>query len=855
MSIRTRIILATLAVVAAVTVGSVAYTIDRERRWAVARLLDAIGADIRLVQVVTAGPLYDGNIAQLNAILDSLFANPDILRITLAETRGDIALARNREPATELGEQIERRVRVSRGGDELGTVRVVYTTANIEQRLTQSRNTVVLFSLLLMAALSVVIYMLASRLTRPIERLTRAARAIAAGDLGRDIDTRGAAETAVLGQSFVQMRDAVREKIADLAENNRHLREEIEQRRQAERERDRLASIIEATSDLVSVADPNGKVLYFNRAGRSMLGIGTGNGQPATIPEVHPRWASDLVVAEGVPAAIRDGIWSGETAVLRRDGREIPVSQVILSHKDPEGKLLYLSTIMRDVTERKRAEAALRASEERFAKMFREAPENMTLVGAADGRYLDVNHEFERQTGYARAEAIGRTSLELGLWANPSLREDMFRSLHASGSVHEWEFTLNRRDGTRRDALIDATMVNLGGEPCWLFIMRDITERKLAENALRQSEQRFRALVELSSDWYWTTDEHHRFTFREGEVLRRMGLAPEADYGKTRWEMDFVSPQAEGWDAHRAALERREEFRDLLAARRGGDGELYWATISGRPLFDAKGGFLGYHGTGRDVTAQVRAEQALRRLNAELEEAVKARTAELAAANKELEAFVYSVSHDLRAPLRGIDGFSQVLVAEHGARLDPEARRLLERVRAAAQRMGRLIADLLELSRLTRTEMRTQEVDLSELARGVADELAGEARGRDLRWHIESGMKVRGDRAMLRIALVNLLGNALKYTRDAAPALIALERVERRGQVEEFVVRDNGAGFDMAYAARLFQPFQRLHAQHEFEGTGIGLATVQRVIAKHGGEIRGEGRPGAGAAFYFTLPV
>jgi signal transduction histidine kinase len=256
-----------------------------------------------------------------------------------------------------------------------------------------------------------------------------------------------------------------------------------------------------------------------------------------------------------------------------------------------------------------------------------------------------------------------------------------------------------------------------------------------------------------------------------------------------------------------------------------------------------------------DITSLKQREAALRQLTEELESKVAERTAELAAANKELEAFAYSVSHDLRAPLRGIDGFSQVLVAEHGEKLDPEARRLLGRIRAGAQRMGHLITDLLGLSRVARSVVQSTGVDLSGLARGVVDELKAEAAGRAVEWRIEPGMTVRGDPGLLRIVLANLLGNALKYTRDAVPARIECGVSRRSGYVVEIFVRDNGVGFDMAYADRLFQPFQRLHAAHEFEGSGIGLATVQRVIAKHGSEIRGEGRPGAGATFYFTLPA
>ena len=248
-------------------------------------------------------------------------------------------------------------------------------------------------------------------------------------------------------------------------------------------------------------------------------------------------------------------------------------------------------------------------------------------------------------------------------------------------------------------------------------------------------------------------------------------------------------------------------------------------------------------------------EAELNRLNEALERKVAERTAELADANRELEAFSYSVAHDLRAPLRHIDGFSGLLLRLHGGGLDPEVQRLIERIHASARHAGALVAALLNLSRIARQPLHKQVVDLSALAREVQEELAAESAGRAIEWRVEPDLKVRGDADLLRVVLSNLLGNALKYTREATPARIAFGTSGRsRGQVE-FFVRDNGTGFDMAYAGRLFEPFQRLHGSLEFEGTGIGLATVYRILARHGGAIRGEGRPGTGATFFFTLPT
>jgi light-regulated signal transduction histidine kinase (bacteriophytochrome) len=293
------------------------------------------------------------------------------------------------------------------------------------------------------------------------------------------------------------------------------------------------------------------------------------------------------------------------------------------------------------------------------------------------------------------------------------------------------------------------------------------------------------------------------------------------------------------------ALHEREPYEGEWRLLRAADHTFRWVICNGVPMMTTDGGFTGYVGTIVDITEQ-------KKNNEELENRVSERTAQLQAVNKELEAFSYSVSHDLRAPLRTIDGFSQAIMEDYADKLDTDGKRYLQRVREGSQQMAQLIDDMLTLSRLTRGEIKKEPVDLSALARGIAADLHTHEPERNVDFIIQDGIVVQADKRLIQAVLQNLIGNAWKFSSHHNKALIEFGVIEKpEGPV--YFVKDDGAGFDMAYADKLFGAFQRLHDTNEFPGSGIGLATVQRVINRHGGKIWAESAIEKGATFYFTL--
>jgi PAS domain S-box-containing protein len=371
---------------------------------------------------------------------------------------------------------------------------------------------------------------------------------------------------------------------------------------------------------------------------------------------------------------------------------------------------------------------------------------------------------------------------------------------------------------------------------------------------LRESEQRLELAVAAASLGMWDWDIARGELYYSPQWKAMVGHTDATlPTSTSTWE-SLLHPD----DLERCVARLRDFMRspsgtyDDEFRLRHRDGSYRWIQSRAAFVRDARGRVQRMIGMHVDVTERREAEEAVRTLNSELEVRVADRTAQLEAANRELEAFGYSVSHDLRAPLRSIDGFVHALQEDCADGLSAQGLHYLDRVRAAAQRLGGLIDDLLALARVTRSEMRRTPVDLSALAGEIAAELARGEPQRRVEVAIAPGLTARGDPVLLRLALENLLGNAWKYTGKRPLAHIAVGAAHYNGE-RAYFVRDDGAGFDPDDAHKLFGPFQRLHPPSEFEGSGIGLATVQRIVHRHGGRVWAEGQPNAGATFYFTL--
>jgi PAS domain S-box-containing protein len=506
--------------------------------------------------------------------------------------------------------------------------------------------------------------------------------------------------------------------------------------------------------------------------------------------------------------------------------------------------LLFAGTvysILREIEKRKRTEERLLRTQEQYRLLFDSNPIPVWVFDTETLSILDVNAIAIGSYGYSREEFLGLKITDIRPKEDvPALMRTLSNRREPLQDSGPWKH--RKKSGELIDVQITSYPLTFRGKDARLVVAADVTEQKKAIDALRQSEEMFRLIVSNIKDYaIIVLDPEGQVISWNGGAQRIKGYLTAEIVGQhfsvfyPPEDLIAGKPDSELQSAKEMGRFEEEGWR----VRK--DGSRFWANVVVTPLTDETGRLHGFVKITRDITERKRAEQEILRRSQELE-----------IANKELETFSYSVSHDLRAPLRGIEGFSQALQEDYEQQLDDTARDYLRRIRAATHRMGELIDDLLNLARVTRAEIHRESVDLSRLANEVAQELRSSDPQRSVALKIAEGMKADGDTRLVRVALQNLIGNAWKFTSKREQAEIEFGEKTANGN-RAYFVRDNGAGFDPSYASRLFGPFQRLHAASEFPGTGIGLATVQRIVHRHGGAVWAEGLVNRGATIYFTL--
>jgi PAS domain S-box-containing protein len=663
------------------------------------------------------------------------------------------------------------------------------------------------------------------------------------------------------------------------------IRADITERKRAEEVLREQAKVLDLAQ--VLVRDMTGKIVVWNLGVEKLYGYAQ--------DEAVGRLSHELLQTqfpeplEQIERTLEQtGTWEGELVHSKRDGTRLVVASLWVLHRDAQGLPLRVMESNTDITERRLAEEALnkslRTSEAALQELADQkfALDQHAIVAITDvqGTITYVNDKFCAISQYSEDELIGQNHRILNSGHHP---KEFFREMyHSIANGRVWHGEIKNRAKNGSFYWVDTTIVptlDAEGKPRqYVAIRADITQRargqevlagqalelsryaeelSTSQEALQSKTLMLQSVLDSMSEGLVVADENGKFIIWNPAAEKIVGLGaanvPSGEWNKHYGVFlpDTVTPFPPEQNPLLRAIHGEAGSAEMFL-RNAELAEGVWIDSSASPLKDkdnvARGAVIAF----RDITQRKKDEREIRTLNDQLEQRVIERTAQLEAANKELEAFSYSVSHDLRAPLRHIGGFSKMLVEEFGPTLDPTAQHYLDRIQSGTQKMGQLVDELLGLARVGRHAINRQATNLNSMVAEVIAMLQPEIEGRQVEWAFAELPVVECDPILVKQVFQNLLTNALKFTRSRTPAVIGISNRESDGQFV-FTVRDNGIGFNMKYVDKLFGVFQRLHRAEDFEGTGIGLATVQRIVQKHGGRVWAEGEVDKGAAFHFTL--
>ncbi|MGH9503549.1 MAG: PAS domain S-box protein [Terriglobales bacterium] len=665
---------------------------------------------------------------------------------------------------------------------------------------------------------------------------------------------------------------------------NTELEQRVEQRTAAlEETQARMTGIIASAMDSIITVDGQQQIVLFNAAAENMFRCpaadALGQSVERFIPQPFRKAHSEHIrkfEKTGVTGRAMGAL--GTLWAVRADGEqfqiEASISQVVTG-----GKRLF-TVILRDVSERTQAEAA----RDRLAAAV-ESSDDAIISKTLNGTINAWNSGAEKLFGYSSSEALGQSILMLFPPERAAEESDIMAHINGGESVRHFETVLIRKDGKKIDVSSTISPIRDGSRKIVgaSSIARDITERKRAEarlaaqaeelsrqsgellgsqQALETQTRMLQSVLDSMAEGLVAADEQGKFIIWNPAAEKIVGAGAtnlSSEHWSERYGLfleDTRTPFPHDQNPLVRAI-RGETSSAQIFVRNPGLAEGAWIEANGGPLRDKHGAVHGGVVAFRDITQKRTAEREIHRLNEELESRVIERTSQLEEANQELESFTYSVAHDLRAPLRHIAGFAGILVEEFGPALDAEPRRYLQRIQDGTHKMGQLVDELLSLARVGRQAARLQVAGLNTIVQEVIGILEPEIKGRQVEWKIADLPFVECDPTLLKQVFQNLISNAIKYSRPRDPAIIEIGQIdvgENTKRVQSAIfVRDNGVGFSMKHADQLFGVFQRLHRSEDFEGTGVGLAMVQRIIKKHQGRVWAEAELDKGATFYFTL--